>query len=201
MVVWEEQSRIHANGIVVAPESGNAQSDPGVARLDDSFFVVWLEDVHAYGRVIFDGRTLGPITDLGAAYQPPSVAADVEGFVVVLQQTQGIDQVSQAIARMERVTQTTAATAEESAAASEELNAQAERSMSVVRQLEAMVVRGPGARADTGTAFGAPLRAPVNGTPPRVVTIRQKPSMKSTVTRRSAEDELPMGDTGTYAKF
>ena len=91
MVVWEEQSRIHANGIVVAPESGNTQSDPGVARLDDSFFVVWLENFRGYGRVIFDGRTLGPITDLGAAYQPPSVAADVEGFVVVLQQTQGID--------------------------------------------------------------------------------------------------------------
>lgn len=91
MVVWEEQSRIHANEVLVAPESGNAQSDPGVARLDDYFFVVWLEGFHAYGRVIFDGRTLGPITDLGPASQPPSVAADVEGFVVALQQTQRID--------------------------------------------------------------------------------------------------------------
>jgi methyl-accepting chemotaxis protein/methyl-accepting chemotaxis protein-1 (serine sensor receptor) len=55
------------------------------------------------------------------------------------QQSHGIDQVSQATAQMEKVTQATAATAEESAAASEELNAQAETSMQVVRRLAAMV--------------------------------------------------------------
>ncbi|MGE0039917.1 MAG: methyl-accepting chemotaxis protein [Vicinamibacterales bacterium] len=55
------------------------------------------------------------------------------------QQSQGIDQVSQAVSQMERVTQTTAATAEEGAAAAEELNAQAETSLSVVARLEAMV--------------------------------------------------------------
>jgi hypothetical protein len=53
-----------------------------------------------------------------------------------LQQTQGIDQVSQTITQMEKVTQTTAATAEESAAASEELNAQAESSIAVVSKLD-----------------------------------------------------------------
>jgi methyl-accepting chemotaxis protein len=57
-------------------------------------------------------------------------------------QAQGITQVSQAIAQMERVTQTTAATAEESAAASEELNAQAEVSLDGVRQLEVLVTHG-----------------------------------------------------------
>jgi methyl-accepting chemotaxis protein/methyl-accepting chemotaxis protein-1 (serine sensor receptor) len=55
------------------------------------------------------------------------------------QQAQGIGQVSRALADMEQVTQTTAATAEESAAASEELNAQAETSRAVVRRLEALV--------------------------------------------------------------
>jgi len=55
------------------------------------------------------------------------------------QQSQGIDQVTQALAQMESVTQATAATAEESAAASEELNAQAETSMAVVRRLDAIV--------------------------------------------------------------
>jgi methyl-accepting chemotaxis protein/methyl-accepting chemotaxis protein-1 (serine sensor receptor) len=55
------------------------------------------------------------------------------------QQSQGIDQVTQALAQMESVTQATAATAEESAAASEELNAQAETSMAVVQRLEAIV--------------------------------------------------------------
>jgi methyl-accepting chemotaxis protein/methyl-accepting chemotaxis protein-1 (serine sensor receptor) len=56
------------------------------------------------------------------------------------QQAQGIDQVTQAIAQMEKVTQNNAAMAEESAAASEELNAQAEASMEVVGNLSALVV-------------------------------------------------------------
>ena len=68
MVVWGEQSRIHANEVLVAPESPNAQSTPDVAALDDLFYVVWSEGSRAYGRVVFDGRTLGPITDLGVAY-------------------------------------------------------------------------------------------------------------------------------------
>ena len=58
------------------------------------------------------------------------------------QQTDGMDQVSHAISQMEKVTQTTAATAEESAAASEELNAQAESAMKVVRELERLVGAG-----------------------------------------------------------
>jgi methyl-accepting chemotaxis protein/methyl-accepting chemotaxis protein-1 (serine sensor receptor) len=66
------------------------------------------------------------------------------------QQAHGIDQVSQATAQMEKVTQATAATAEESAAASEELNAQAESSMYVVRKLAAMV--GYTAKSDASTA-------------------------------------------------
>ena len=52
------------------------------------------------------------------------------------QQTQGIEQVSHAMAAMEKVTQTTAATAEESASASEELNSQAESAIAVVAKLD-----------------------------------------------------------------
>jgi methyl-accepting chemotaxis protein/methyl-accepting chemotaxis protein-1 (serine sensor receptor) len=62
-----------------------------------------------------------------------------EVSVASREQAQGFDQVSTAIAQMEKVTQTTAATAEESAAASEELNAQAETSMQVVKRLESLV--------------------------------------------------------------
>jgi methyl-accepting chemotaxis protein len=62
-----------------------------------------------------------------------------EVSVASQQQSQGIDQVSQAIAQMEKVTQGTAATAEESAAASEELNAQAETSMALVSGLAQLV--------------------------------------------------------------
>src|SRR5436309_623922 len=55
------------------------------------------------------------------------------------QQALGIDQVVQSIRQMERVTQTTAATAEESAAACEQLNAQADVTMRLVERLDAMV--------------------------------------------------------------
>lgn len=55
------------------------------------------------------------------------------------QQSQGIDQVTRAVAQMEQVTQANAATAEESAAASEELNAQAELALGVVSRLQLMV--------------------------------------------------------------
>jgi methyl-accepting chemotaxis protein len=58
------------------------------------------------------------------------------------QQAQGIAQVSQAIAQMETVTQGTAATAEESAAASEELNAQAKTSMQIVAEVSNLVDGG-----------------------------------------------------------
>src|SRR5262249_17344678 len=71
-----------------------------------------------------------------------------EVSVASRQQAQGIDQVSQTIAHMEKRTQTTAATAQQSAAASEELNAQAATAMTVVRKLEVLV----GGRAGDGAA-------------------------------------------------
>jgi methyl-accepting chemotaxis protein len=55
------------------------------------------------------------------------------------QQTEGISQVSTALAQMERVTQSTAATAEEGAASSEELSAQAEISASIVARFVSIV--------------------------------------------------------------
>jgi methyl-accepting chemotaxis protein/methyl-accepting chemotaxis protein-1 (serine sensor receptor) len=60
------------------------------------------------------------------------------------QQALGIDQVTQAIVQMEHRTQITAATAEESAAASEDLDAQARAAMQLVHELEAMIGRTPG---------------------------------------------------------
>jgi methyl-accepting chemotaxis protein len=65
------------------------------------------------------------------------------------QQSRGIAQVSQAIVQMEQVTQTTAATAELTAAASAELNAHAETSMVVVGRLAAMVEQARPAVAAT----------------------------------------------------
>lgn len=55
------------------------------------------------------------------------------------EQAQGIDQVSQAVSQMDKVTQTNAANAEESASASEQLNAQAESMLEMVKELMPIV--------------------------------------------------------------
>jgi len=68
------------------------------------------------------------------------------------QQSQGIDQVSKAIAAMESVTQTTAATAEESAAFGEQLRAKAQGTRAVVEQLEALVGPRRAARREVSAA-------------------------------------------------
>ena len=90
---------------------------------------------------------------------------------------------------MEKVTQSTAGTAEESAAASEELNAQADTSLGVVRTLDAMVggATTPARHAVDGGASGR-----LNGT--RVVSI--------TARNRSphGEPSAPAA-TGTFGRF
>ena len=55
------------------------------------------------------------------------------------EQAQGIEQISKAVAQMDQVTQKTAANAEESASASQELNAQSQTLMAVVDRLQALV--------------------------------------------------------------
>ncbi len=55
------------------------------------------------------------------------------------EQARGIDQIGKAVAQMEEVTQKTAANAEESAAAAEELNAQSATLKDIVERLSAMV--------------------------------------------------------------
>ncbi len=55
------------------------------------------------------------------------------------EQAQGVDQVNTAVAQMDKVTQATAANAEESASASEELSAQAENVRAMVNELVALV--------------------------------------------------------------
>ena len=58
------------------------------------------------------------------------------------EQIEGIDQVTHAVTSMERVTQSTAASAEQNAAVGEELSAQAEAAMAAVARLSAIVEGG-----------------------------------------------------------
>jgi methyl-accepting chemotaxis protein len=71
-------------------------------------------------------------------------------------QAQGVGQVATAISRMEKVTPSTAATAEESAAASEELNAQAEASLPMVLRLERIVGASTAAGSTITVTRGGP---------------------------------------------
>ena len=96
---------------------------------------------------------------------------------------------------MEKVTQTTAATAEESAAASEELNAQAETAMAEVAGSK----RWSSAVERAGQSH-------VRLTPPSVGRRSPKPRGCSKLAAKqnagsSAESQIPMSDTGTYGKF
>ncbi len=105
------------------------------------------------------------------------------------QQARGIDQVSRAITQMERVTQTTAATAEESASASDGLKHQAAASKTLVARLTGLV--------DGGGAAGAPATAPKA---PAIVLSKQDGRPPAAVIAPPAEP----GDverTGTFGSF
>jgi len=77
------------------------------------------------------------------------------------EQAQGIDQVNTAVNQMDKVTQSNAANAEESASASEELSAQAEQMQGVVGQLIALV-GGSVSNANTGRTRGWKKHNPQN---------------------------------------
>ena len=111
------------------------------------------------------------------------------------QQAQGIDQVTRSIAEMEKVTQATAATAEQSAAASEELNAQAKASISVVAKVEMLIGRRTHARTERPVPVAVSVRSTAE---PAIV--RSNVARFSTPVR-SAEEQIPLGDTGTFGKF
>ena len=123
--------------------------------------------------------------------------AQVKGMIeevreASLQQTQGIDQVSQTIAQMERVTQTTAATAEESAAASEELNAQAESSIAVVSKLDGWRVGG-GDLFKRTAAHGPAAAAPEQAAFKSAQTGRKAPA-RGAARRTRNEEHFPLSD-------
>jgi methyl-accepting chemotaxis protein len=110
------------------------------------------------------------------------------------EQARGIEQISKAVAQMDRVTQTTAASAEESASASEELSAQAEALKSIVVDLQTLV----GKAARTGSLamsrkpaeIAKPAPPPVKITPMKVAA--KAPVFKA---EKANFDSFPMDDS------
>jgi methyl-accepting chemotaxis protein len=117
------------------------------------------------------------------------------------EQARGIDQISKAIAQMDQVTQGTAASAEESASASEELSAQAQALNQIVRELGSLVgggesgkggagpVRRESARVLASPAVGRSLNALKSA----VARTKQKPS-PVLAGGKSSHNEFPMDD-------
>ena len=93
---------------------------------------------------------------------------------------------------MERVTQTTAATAEESAAASEELNAQAESSIAVVGKLDGWRVGG-GDLFRRSAAHGPAAAAPAQAALKTAQKGRRAPA-KVAAGRTRNEEQFPLSD-------
>ena len=76
------------------------------------------------------------------------------------EQARGLEQISKSVSQMEQVTQKTAASAEQSAAAGEELNAQAETLQTIVNDIMALVgARGRAANVSGGIVASLPKAA------------------------------------------
>ena len=105
------------------------------------------------------------------------------------EQAQGIEQIAKAVAQMDEVTQRTAASAEESASASEELNAQSRALVAVVEELRTMV----------GATSKAPVKAPVQASarhtrqPEMAVAYARTPVSAST--RVGTPTGIPLDDS------
>jgi methyl-accepting chemotaxis protein/methyl-accepting chemotaxis protein-1 (serine sensor receptor) len=110
------------------------------------------------------------------------------------QQALGIDQVTQAIVQMEHRTQLTAATAEESAAASEDLDAQARSAMQLVRELEAMIGR---TQAD---GLPSPADVAPRAQPARVVPLPRRAAPSHGDEPDPAPEEATLRGTGTFGR-
>jgi len=116
------------------------------------------------------------------------------------EQSQGIDQVNTAVTQMDKVTQTNAASAEESASASEELTAQAATLRELVADLQKLVT-GAG-QASTGprreivqtrnTTY-RPHRAAAPSKAKGSIGTTYRPALGSSK-KRNPEDEIPLED-------
>ena len=112
------------------------------------------------------------------------------------QQAQGIEQVSEAIAQMEQVTQMMATTSEENAAASAEVNAHAGVAIRVASELRWFV---DGRSAAVGPEASAAAANPILPAGP-TETVRKVVKMAAPAKHRSVLD-TSLADTGTYRSF
>lgn len=117
------------------------------------------------------------------------------------EQEQGISQINTAIAQIDQTTQTVAANAEESAAASEEMNAQAELMRGVVRDLENLI---KGQRDNQNFETGTIVNHPSDNAAKKVAPTWTKPKQDRPAngwskpdTRKPSQVMQPIGSHNT----
>jgi methyl-accepting chemotaxis protein/methyl-accepting chemotaxis protein-1 (serine sensor receptor) len=109
------------------------------------------------------------------------------------EQIEGIDQVTHAVTEMERVTQSTAASAEQNAAVGEQLSAHAESAMAAVARLSAIV---EGGTAGTSRPVAKPAERKTGAA--KVIALKKERAAKS-IPMTEAEDAAQ--GTGTFGTF
>jgi len=102
------------------------------------------------------------------------------------EQSQGIGQVTTAVSEMDKVTQSNAGNAEETAAAAEELNSQSLMLKEAVGQLQTLT----GANSAVAVAGAAPHRSPVRPKPAAATTLRPKPAAGSAAPAHHEADDF-----------
>jgi methyl-accepting chemotaxis protein len=163
-VVAEEVRRLAQRSAQAARETGEKIAD----AIQKSH-----QGVELSGRV---AESLSSI--VGKARQVDELVAEIA--VASKEQSTGIAQVNQAMSQMDKVTQGNAASAEESAAAAEELHAQASFLREAVEELQGLV-HGQKEQAKLSTAIKSPVISQTNSSLSRTISASSNGSAKSKV--------------------
>jgi methyl-accepting chemotaxis protein len=109
------------------------------------------------------------------------------------EQARGIDEISKAVGQMNQVTQSTAANAEESASASQELSGQATAMSQIVENLRSMVIGNSG---ETNARRPVSARASI-AAPRTIAAPSRRPAKPGMAGVRSASSAIPLEDNFT----
>jgi len=184
----------HGKGFaVVAEEVRNLAQRSAAAAKDTSSLIEDAVKKAAEGSEMANksGVVLSSIVD--SVKKATDLVTEIAG--ASNEQAQGVDQVNSAVSQMDKVTQQNAANAEETAAASQQLNAQADRLKDMVSELMALVEG-----ASDGKIRRTERHAPVKLLHPKPVQrapLRKAPAMpaaRKQARRSDAESAIPLED-------
>jgi len=184
----------HGKGFaVVAEEVRNLAQRSAAAAKDTSSLIEDAVKKAAEGSEMANksGVVLSSIVD--SVKKATDLVTEIAG--ASNEQAQGVDQVNSAVSQMDKVTQQNAANAEETAAASQQLNAQADRLKDMVGELMALVEG-----ASDGKIRRTERHAPVKLLHPKPVQrapLRKAPAMpaaRKPARRSDAESAIPLED-------